>query len=111
MLAADATSSTTTVGISHPRAGSWTVAEAPGSPPIGERGLRDRADAAPKVSAKVQGKGFDRTLSYKASVPGNITATFAEKERGASARDRQGEGEGRHDPVPSAGRHPQKGYA
>ena len=75
---ADATSSTTTVGISHPRAGRWTVAEAPGSPPIASV---DYAidQAPPKVSAKVEGKGFDRTVRYKAAVPGNITATFAEK--------------------------------
>ena len=70
---------TTHVGVSHPAAGRWTVTQAPGSA-IAVTGLRYVVgEAAPKVTARVSGRGARRTLSYRVSAPKNVTVAFAEQ--------------------------------
>ena len=75
----DSQSNTTSLGILNPRAGRWTVVEAPGS--AASIASLDYAigSPAPKLSAKVSGKGYDRTVSYRATVSGDVKVTLAEK--------------------------------
>jgi hypothetical protein len=72
-------SNTTYVGLNHPKAGTYTVVPAGGSPAIA--GLRvSRGYATPKVTATLSGKGRMWTLRYRVSgdAPGTSIA-FVER--------------------------------
>jgi hypothetical protein len=76
---ADAAANATYVGIQHPRAGRWSVVQASGSD-IPITGLESSiGEPPPKVRATLAGTGFSRTLSYHATVPDNVTVSFAEQ--------------------------------
>ena len=65
-------SSTTYVGLNHPKPGSYTLVPAAGSPPIA--GLQvSRGYVTPKITATLGGTGRKRTLHYR--VAGNAPGT------------------------------------
>ena len=78
-LAGAPQSNTTYVGLDHPRAGTYTIVPAAGSPTI--TGLRvSRGYDPPRVTARLGGKGRRRTLRYRVSgnAPGT-TIAFVER--------------------------------
>lgn len=72
----------TSVSISRPAAGHWTVREKDGSP-ASVTGVQVAVmEAAPKVSGKVSGKGATRTLAYKTRLPAGYHVQFSEEGQG-----------------------------
>jgi hypothetical protein len=81
IASSDPNAPVTLVGLRKPKAGTWTIQEAPGSPAIASVG-RGVALAKPKVTAKVSGKGRARRLTYNVSGPPGLQVTFAEVAKG-----------------------------
>jgi hypothetical protein len=75
----DSAGNATYIGIRRPHPGRWSVAAAAGSS-VPVTGLEySIGESPPQVSARVSGRGFARTLHYRARIPGNVTVTFAER--------------------------------
>ena len=82
---ADPRSVTTYVLLARPPAGTWTVAAQPGSPPV-TRIATARGLAAPRVRARVGGRGRARTLRYRVRVISGQRVTFTERTSGGVTR-------------------------
>jgi hypothetical protein len=75
----DPTANATYVGIQHPRAGRWTVQQASGSPiPVTDLEY-SVGESAPKVRARLSGRGLKRTLHYHVTAGPSVAVRFAEK--------------------------------
>jgi hypothetical protein len=68
----------TLIAIEHPAAGTWQVAQAPGSSAVTAVSAA-RAYAAPNVKAQVNGHGTKRTLTYTATTPPGTSVRFVEQ--------------------------------
>ncbi len=75
----DRTAGMTYVGINHPAAGRWTVQQASGSQIAIADVKYSIGESPPAVHASLAGSGFRRTLRYRATIPANVTVTFAER--------------------------------
>ena len=76
---ADPRHGVTHIGLDHPQAGLWKVLQAPGSQ-VPVTGVRFAlAQAEPVVKATIGGRGRALTLRYRASLPPNVSVTFAEQ--------------------------------
>lgn len=86
LLAGTAQSDTTYVGLNHPRAGTYTVMPAAGSPALTALQV-SRGYPTPRVSATLGGSGRRRTLRYRVSgnAPGT-TVVFVERGPGGDRR-------------------------
>jgi hypothetical protein len=69
----------TDLGISHPRAGRWSVSTAPGSPVAVSSISYSIGEPPPTLQAHVTGAGQTRTLRYRARLPGGVSVRFAEQ--------------------------------
>jgi hypothetical protein len=76
---ADAAAKVTHVGIDHPAAGRWTVAQQPGSSVVITDVKYAIGEPDPIVSARLGGRGSHRVLHYRAKLPANVTLSFAEQ--------------------------------
>ena len=75
----DGTAHMTHVGIDHPAAGRWTIAQQPGtSIPITSVQYAI-GGSPPTVSATLTSRGARRVLHYRAKLPQNVTVSFAEQ--------------------------------
>jgi hypothetical protein len=80
----DEATNTTYVAVAAPRAGRWTLTLEPGSSPVAAVRRGDGLPA-PRVKARVTGKGHRRTLHWTIrAIPGQVVR-FAEEGRGAAA--------------------------
>lgn len=81
MAVSDAATSTTYVGIRHPRSGRWSVVEATGSQvPITSLQYAI-GESPPTVRATITGSDMNRTLRYKATLPANVAITILEQRK------------------------------
>jgi hypothetical protein len=68
----------TFIGVREPAAGTWTIEPVAGSPAVTGVALAT-AVPAPKVSAKLGGRGAKRTLTYQVSTGDGLATTFIEQ--------------------------------
>jgi hypothetical protein len=68
----------TFVGVRNPAAGTWTIEPLAGSPAITSVAVATPLPA-PKVSAKLGGRGSKRTLTYDVSTGDGLSTTFVEQ--------------------------------
>ncbi len=75
----DGSAHVTHVGLDHPAAGQWTVAQQPGTSVAITSVKYATGGPPPTASATLTGRGSHRVLHYHAKLPPNVTITFAEQ--------------------------------